>query len=182
MSSPVAITRARVRSLTSPTSATPAAICRSSCRCFSTSPIGDAQLGGEPVMPLFDGAQLFVVGSDERGVEQPFESIGDASDGGMHDQHARAVVGSRRWRLWQCCASWSAKKRSYRRTSERSRQRPCGSLRFSFVIGVKTPSARMSQPGLGPHFPRARPRMVGTRSARPALRAPGKKRRFMPGA
>ena len=68
----------------------------------------------------------------EGGIEQLLQAIGDAGEGRVHDEHARAggaPLGDDRAR---CCASWRARRRWCRRTSGRSRQRPCGSqTRFS---------------------------------------------------
>ena len=81
ISSPLAMTRARVRSLTSPTRATPAAISRSSARWRSTSsPSGTAEVCGQTPVALLDGAQLLLLGLADGRIQQPLEAIGDAGD------------------------------------------------------------------------------------------------------
>ena len=54
---------------------------------------GIAELVGKAVMTLLDMARIsescFCA---ERGVEQLLEAVGDARDGGMDDQHARAAI------------------------------------------------------------------------------------------
>ncbi len=50
-----------------------------------------AELGGECAVALLDGAQLLLLRIADGGIEQSLEPVGDAGDGGVHDEHARAA-------------------------------------------------------------------------------------------
>ena len=89
MSSPLAMTRARVRSLTSRTSATPAAISRSSAKWRSTSSPSAMLSSAASCRWRSSMAQLLFLRLADGGIEQPLQAVGDAGDGRVHDQHAR---------------------------------------------------------------------------------------------
>ena len=86
INSPCAITRARRRSLTSPTSAMPAAIWRRRLNCSSRSGVGDdAEIAREIAMALLDLFHDGLPFAAERERQQLLEPVGDARQGGMHD-------------------------------------------------------------------------------------------------
>ena len=107
MSSPVAITRARVRSLTSPHEGDPGGdLAQLRQVPLDILPERDAEVCGQAPVALLDGAQLLVLGLADRGVQQPLESVGDAGDGRVHDQHARAGGAPLGDDARRCCSSW----------------------------------------------------------------------------
>ena len=74
----------------------PAAICRSSVNCFSSFRADrNAELRREMRDGALDGGHRLFVFLLKRGVEQLLEPVGDAGDGGVDDQHARASRATR---------------------------------------------------------------------------------------
>src|SRR5580700_7453598 len=80
--------------------------------------------------------------ADERRVEQPLESVRDPSDRGVHDQHARAGVGSRSGDLGDVAPVGQGRNaRTAELQNDPGRGR-AGHFSFPSSIGGKTPVAR----------------------------------------
>src|SRR5277367_1703324 len=117
--------------------------------------------------------------SDERRVEQPFESVGNPGHGGVHDQDAGAVGSSCGGDLGDVAPIGQGRNaRTAELQNDPGRGR-AGHFSFPSSIGGKTPSAPDESARAGAAPPASAPTNGSrTRSARPALHAPGKKRGF----
>src|SRR5580700_12095712 len=106
--------------------------------------------------------------ADERRVEQPLESVRDPSDRGVHDQHARAGVGSRSGDLGDVAPVGQGRNaRTAELENDPGRGR-AGHFSFPSSIGGKTPSAPDESARAGAAPPASAPTSrSGTPSARP---------------
>jgi len=84
---------------------------------------GNPQLFGQACVTLLDGSQIRLVLLRERGIEQFLESVGNAGDGGVNDQHACAAIEAAAGYFGRCCASWRAMKRWCRQLQNYPRRR-----------------------------------------------------------
>ncbi len=55
----------------------------------------DLKFRGQAAMPLLDGVEHLVLRADQRRLDQLFQLVGNAGDGGVNDQYARAGVQAR---------------------------------------------------------------------------------------
>ena len=54
-------------------------------------PQGDAQLRRQAPVAVLDGAQLLLLRLTDGGIQESLEAVGDAGNGRMHDEYARAA-------------------------------------------------------------------------------------------